>query len=333
MTNFIDSINRKYGDRSIFLLDSADIEAIPVIPTGSLKLDIALGVGGFPRGRIVEVYGPESSGKTTLCQHLISNCQQLGGKAAFVDVEHAVDPHWLNVCGIKVEELYVSQPDNGEMAMNVVEMIVRSKEVDLVILDSVAGLVPRAEIEGEMGDAHMALIARLMSQGMRKLSAPIKESDCCVVFTNQLRKNIGSGPWGPSDVTTGGEALKYWASVRIDLRRSSQIKDKDETIGNKVRVTIRKNKVAPPFKVTELDIYYEEGISHLSEIIHYGKELGFIDKSGAWFTITHEGEQIAKVQGEQNLRNELRSNDELLLLIENNVRQNFGLPLRGEKNV
>lgn len=327
MTKFLDEINKKYGDRSIFLLDSADIEAIPVIPTGSLKLDVALGVGGFPRGRIVEVYGPESSGKTTLCQHLISNCQKMGGKAAFVDVEHALDPHWLDVCGVKVEELYVSQPDNGEMAMNIVEMIVRSKDVDLVILDSVAGLVPRAEIEGEMGDAHMALIARLMSQAMRKLSAPVKESNCIVVFTNQLRKNIGGGPWSPDDVTTGGEALKYWSSIRLDLRRSSQIKDKDEVVGNKVRVTIRKNKVAPPFKVTELDIYYDEGISHLSEIINFGIEMGFIDKKGAgWFNI----EETIKIQGEQNLRNELKKNTELLISIENNIRGNLGLPLKGE---
>lgn len=333
MSKFVDSINAKYGKRTISLL-SADIESIPVIPTGSFKLDLALGVGGLPRGRITEIYGPESSGKTTLVQHLIKNCQQLGGKAALVDVEHALDVQWAADCGVKVDELYISQPDHAEMALDIVEMIIKSGEVDFIALDSVASLAPRAEVEGEMGDAHMALVARLMSQAMRKLTSIIKASNCCVVFTNQLRANIGGGMWSPDEVTTGGNALKYYASVRIDLRRSSQIKGKingiDEVIANKVRASIRKNKVAPPYKSTEFEIYYGEGISFLSEMIFYGIEYGLIEKRGAGWHIIKNGEKEVKVQGDVQLRNLLSENKDLVTNIENIVRQTHGLPLKEE---
>jgi len=321
---FIDEINKKWGENAAYFLGSQEIKSIPVISTGSFSLDVALGVGGIPRGRTIEIFGPESSGKTTLCQHIIAEEQKQGGLCAFVDVEHALDHDWLQTCGVDIDKLVLSQPDSGEIALDIVERFVRSGKVRLVILDSVASLVPRAEIEGEMGDAHMSLVARLMGQAMRKLTSAVKEYNCTVIFTNQLRANIGGGPWAPQEVTTGGWALRFFASVRLDIRKGQQIKHQDEVLGNKVRVIVKKNKVAPPFRKAEFDIYYNEGISKISELIRYGIEYEIISKGGAWFTI---GEQ--RFQGEQNLRTFLMENPGD---IENTIRINLGL-IKEDKNV
>lgn len=319
----IDDVNKKFGVNSAYLLGQETSELIPVIPTGSFKIDNALGVGGIPRGRIIEIFGPESSGKTTLCQHIISNAQQMGGVAAFVDVEHALDPHWLTVCNVDIDNLVTSQPDYGEQALEIVDMYVRSKEIDLVVVDSVAALVPKAEIEGDMGDAHMALQARLMGQAMRKLAGAVKQNDCSIIFTNQLRQNIGV-TWGNPEVTPGGMALRFYASVRIDLRRTESIKDKDIAIANRVKVTIKKNKVAPPFRVTEVDLYFDEGISRISELTDLGAELGIIQKSGAFYSM---GEQRL-AHGRENLRTLLKENLDLQLEVEDKIRMGYGMPLR-----
>ncbi len=319
----LDEINKKFGSRAAFLMGEESSDLVPVIPTGSFKLDVALGVGGVPFGRICEVYGPESSGKTTLCQHIIAECQKMGGVAAFVDVEHSLDPNWLDVCGVNVDDLIVSQPDTGEQALDIVEMYVRSKEIDLVVVDSVAALVPKAEIEGEMGDSHMALQARLMSQAMRKLAGAVKQSNTCLIFTNQLRQKIGI-VFGDPETTTGGMALRFYAAVRIDLRKSERIKDKDDVTGNEVKATIKKNKVAPPYKIAKFEIRYDEGISKLQELIDYGIEIGVIDKAGAgWFTIGDK-----KIQGMLSLRALLKEDEKVLQTIEDQVRQNLGLPIR-----
>lgn len=305
--------------------ESSDL--VPVIPTGSFKLDVALGVGGVPRGRIIEIYGPESSGKTTLCQHIIAEAQKMGGVAAFVDVEHALDPNWLEVCGVDIDSLVMSQPDTGEQALDITEMYVRSGEIDVVVVDSVAALAPKAEIEGEMGDAHMALVARLMSQAMRKLTHVISQSKCSVIFTNQLRDKVGVS-WGNPEETTGGKALRYYAAIRIDLRKIEPIKNKDEVIGNEVKATIKKNKVAPPFKVTKFEIRYDEGISRLSELIEYGIDLGIIEKGGAGWFNWGDSETKQKIQGMENLRVLLKEHPEILQSIEDKVRTNLGLPIR-----
>ena len=319
----IDLINKKFGQNSSFLMGTECSDLLPVIPTGSFGLDVALGVGGVPRGRVIEIYGPESSGKSTLCQHIIAECQKMGGVAAFVDVEHSLDPNWLNICGVNIDDLVVSQPDTGEQALDIVEMYIRSGEIELVVVDSIAALAPKAEIEGEMGDSHMGLQARLMSQALRKLSGAIKSTNTVVIFTNQLRQKIGV-MFGNPETTTGGMALRFYASIRIDLRKTEQIKDKDEIVGNKVKATIRKNKVSPPFKITEFEIRYDEGISKVSELIEYAIDMGVIDKGGAgWFTW-----QNNKIQGMPNLRNLLRENGEVLQQIEDKVRLNLGLPIR-----
>ena len=320
----IELANKKYGEGSAFLLGSSKIIDCYVYPTGSFKLDEALGVGGFPQGRIVEIYGPESAGKTTICQHVIAEAQKMGATAAFIDVEHALDPDWAQVCGVDIDNLIVSQPDSGEQALDLVEIYARSGEVDVIVVDSVAALVPKAEIEGEMGDAHMGLTARLMSQAMRKLAGVIKDNNVLVIFTNQIRMKIGV-MFGSPETTSGGQALKFYASVRLDVRRGQQIKEGEDVVGNIIKVTIKKNKVAPPFKVTNLDIYYDEGISFLSELIHYALEFGIIKKGGAgWFTISED----QKVQGMKNLRSLLIEKPEVLSSVENLIRDKLGLPQR-----
>lgn len=319
----IEQINKKFGPNSAFLLGEEGSELVPVIPSGSLKVDMALGVGGIPKGRIIEIFGPESSGKTTLCQHIIAEAQKLGEVAAFVDVEHAGDPYWLTTCGVDIDKLIVSQPDTGEQALDIVEMYVRSNEIGVIVVDSVAALVPKAEIEGEMGDSHMALQARLMSQAMRKLSGAVKNSQVILIFTNQLRQKIGV-TWGNPETTTGGDALKYYASVRLDLRKTEVIKDKDEAIGNKVKVTVKKNKVSPPFRITEFSIYYDRGIDQLSELIDYGVDLEIIQKAVSWYSMGEE--RIG--QGLQNTRTFLLNHPQTLQNLEDKVRIHLGLPIR-----
>jgi recombination protein RecA len=295
---------------------------VETIPTGCLSLDIALGVGGLPRGRVVEIYGPESSGKTTLCQHVIAEAQRRGGIAAFVDVEHALDPSYAEKCGVSIDDLYVSQPDTGEQALEITEALVRSGAVDVVVVDSVAALVPRAEIEGEMGDAHVGLQARLMSQALRKLSGAVKQSNTLLIFTNQLRQKIGV-MFGNPETTTGGMALRFYTSVRIDIRRTEAIKDSGEVIGNRTKVTVKKNKVAPPFRICEFDIMYNQGISKSGDILDIAVEEGIVDKRGAFFSY---GEQRL-AQGRENAKTFLEANPELMFTIENQVREAKGLPL------
>jgi recombination protein RecA len=292
---------------------------IQVVSTGSLGLDIALGVGGLPRGRVIEIYGPESSGKTTLTLQVIAEMQKIGGTAAFIDAEHALDPQYAQKIGVNVQELLISQPDNGEQALEITDMLVRSSSVDVVVIDSVAALTPRAEIEGEMGDPQMGLQARLMSQALRKLTANIKRSNTMVVFINQIRMKIGV-MFGNPETTTGGNALKFYASVRLDIRRTGSIKKGDEIIGNETRVKIVKNKVAPPFKKAEFDILYGEGISRESEIIELGVLHKLIDKSGAWYA--YKGEKIG--QGKDNVREYLKANSDISGEIEQKIREAVG---------
>jgi recombination protein RecA len=295
---------------------------IETIPTGCLSLDIALGVGGVPKGRVIEIYGPESSGKTTLCQHIIAEAQKLGGVCAFVDVEHALDPTYAEKCGVRIDDLYVSQPDTGEQALEITEALVRSGAVDVVVVDSVAALVPRAEIEGEMGDSHMGLQARLMSQALRKLSGIVKQSNCLLIFTNQLRQKIGV-MFGNPETTTGGMALRFYASVRIDIRRTEAIKDSGEVIGNRTKVTIKKNKVAPPFRVCEFDIMYNQGISKAGDILDIATEENIVEKRGAFYSY---GEHRL-AQGRENAKTYLEANPQLMFTIENRVREAKGLLL------
>lgn len=315
-------ITKKFGDGSCFILGQQSDNSISVIPSGSLSLDEALGVGGYPKGKIIEIYGPESSGKTTLCIHAIREIQRLGGKAAFVDTEHGIDGDWLATCGVNVSELYISQPDSGETALEIVEAFIKSGEVDLVVVDSVSALAPRAEIEGNFGDSHMALQARLMSQGMRKLVGPASEYKTTVIFTNQLRQKIGVF-FGNPETTTGGMALKFYASVRLDVRKKEPIKDKgQDVVGNKVSVTVRKNKVSAPAKIANLTIRYDEGISMIDELLD--RELSVIEKGGAgWYTINGD----EKIQGMENLVNRLKADKELLKKVENEVRQQLRLPI------
>jgi recombination protein RecA len=322
LENTVATLNKRFGDGVIMRLGDAQHLNVEAIPTGSLSLDIALGVGGFPRGRVIEIYGPESSGKTTLCQHVIAEAQKRGGICAFIDMEHALDPRYAAQCGVDINNLYVSQPDTGEQALEIADALIRSGTMDVVVIDSVAALVPRAEIEGEMGDSHMGLQARLMSQALRKLSGVIKQTNTIVIFTNQLRMKIGV-MFGSPETTTGGNALKFYASVRLDIRRIQAIKAGGDTIGNRTRVKVKKNKVAPPFTECEFDIMYNEGISKTGEILDLGVDLGVIDKRGAYYRY---GEDILLGQGRENSKVFLVENPELLLKLENEIRQQAGLP-------
>jgi recombination protein RecA len=314
-------IERQFGKGSIMRMGDKDVEkGIEVVSTGSLGLDLALGVGGLPRGRVVEIYGPESSGKTTLTLQVIANIQKLGGTAAFIDAEHALDPQYAQRLGVDTSELLLSQPDNGEQALEIADMLVRSASVDCVVVDSVAALTPKAEIEGEMGEPQMGLQARLMSQALRKLTANIKRSNTLVIFINQIRMKIGV-MFGNPETTTGGNALKFYASVRMDIRRIGSIKRGEEVIGNETRVKVVKNKVAPPFKVADFDILYNEGISRHGEIIELGVQHRIIDKSGAWYA--YKGEKIG--QGKDNTREFLKENPEMANEIEAKIREAVGI--------
>jgi recombination protein RecA len=308
-------IDRAFGKGSAMRLGSREAIEIETISTGSLGLDIALGVGGLPRGRVVEIYGPESSGKTTLALHAVAEAQKAGGTAAFVDAEHALDPIYARKLGVDIDNLIVSQPDTGEQALEIVDTLVRSNAVDILIIDSVAALVPRAEIEGEMGDSHVGLQARLMSQSLRKLTGSISKSKCLVIFINQLRMKIGV-MYGNPETTTGGNALKFYASVRLDIRRTGQIKDRDDIVGNTTRVKVVKNKVAPPFKQVEFDIMYGEGISKLGEILDLGVKAGIVEKSGSWFSY----DSIRIGQGRENAKTYLKENPEIADRLERAIR-------------
>src|SRR3954454_4514969 len=313
-------IDRAFGKGSAMKLGSREKMEVETISSGSLGLDIALGVGGLPRGRVIEIYGPESSGKTTLALHVIAEAQKNGGTAAFVDAEHALDPVYAKKLGVNIDELIVSQPDTGEQALEIVDTLVRSNAIDVLVVDSVAALVPRAEIEGEMGDSHVGLQARLMSQSLRKLTGSISRSRCMVIFINQVRMKIGV-MYGNPETTTGGNALKFYASVRLDIRRTGQIKDRDDIVGNTTRVKVVKNKVAPPFKQVEFDIMYGEGVSKRGELIDLGVQAGVVEKSGAWFS--HDGQRIG--QGRENAKTYLKDHPEVSELIERAIRGNAGL--------
>ena len=317
LTAALAQIEKQFGKGTVMIMGDKAIEAADVIPTGSLMLDMALGIGGLPKGRVIEIYGPESSGKTTLTLQVIAQCQKAGGTAAFVDAEHALDPNYASKLGVKVDDLLVSQPDTGEQALEIVDMLVRSNAVDIVVVDSVAALTPRAEIEGEMGDSHVGLQARLMSQSLRKLTGSISRSRCTVIFINQLRMKIGV-MYGNPETTTGGNALKFYASVRLDIRRTGQIKDREEIVGNTTRVKVVKNKVAPPFKQVEFDIMYGEGISKLGEILDLGVKAGVVEKSGAWFSY----DSIRIGQGRENSKKFLKDNPEMTARIEKVIRDN-----------
>ncbi|MFD0850307.1 recombinase RecA [Sphingosinicella xenopeptidilytica] len=310
-------IDRAFGKGSAMKLGQRDALEIEAISSGSLGLDLALGVGGFPRGRVIEIYGPESSGKTTLALHAIAEAQKGGGTAAFIDAEHALDPVYAKKLGVDVDNLIVSQPDTGEQALEITDTLVRSNAIDILVVDSVAALVPRAEIEGEMGDSHVGLQARLMSQALRKLTGSISRSRCIVIFINQVRMKIGV-MYGNPETTTGGNALKFYASVRLDIRRTGQIKDRDEIVGNATRVKVVKNKVAPPFKQVEFDIMYGEGVSKVGEILDLGVKIGIVEKSGAWFS--HDSTRIG--QGRENAKQFLRDNPEMREKIEKAIRDN-----------
>jgi len=308
-------IDRAFGKGSAMKLGSKETMQVEVISSGSLGLDIALGVGGLPRGRVIEIYGPESSGKTTLALHVIAEAQKGGGTAAFIDAEHALDPGYARKLGVNIDELIVSQPDTGEQALEIVDTLVRSNAIDVLVIDSVAALVPRAEIEGEMGDSHVGLQARLMSQSLRKLTGSISRSRCMVIFINQLRMKIGV-MYGNPETTTGGNALKFYASVRLDIRRTGQIKDRDEIVGNATRVKLVKNKVAPPFKQVEFDIMYGEGISKIGEILDLGVKAGLVEKSGAWYSY----DSVRIGQGRENSKTYLKANPEVCDRLEAAIR-------------
>jgi recombination protein RecA len=308
-------IDRAFGKGSAMKLGSRTAMQIESISSGSLGLDIALGIGGLPRGRIIEIYGPESSGKTTLALHVIAEAQKTGGTAAFVDAEHALDPVYAKKLGVNIDELIVSQPDTGEQALEIVDTLVRSNAIDVLVVDSVAALVPRAEIEGEMGDSHVGLQARLMSQALRKLTGSISKSRCMVIFINQVRMKIGV-MYGNPETTTGGNALKFYASVRLDIRRTGQIKDRDEIVGSATRVKVVKNKVAPPFKQVEFDIMYGEGISKIGEMLDLGVKAGVVEKSGAWFSY----DSVRVGQGRENSKTYLREHPEMAAKLEAAIR-------------
>ena len=314
-------IEKQYGKGAVMKLGDPSVQMnVETIPTGSLSLDLALGLGGIPKGRIVEIYGPESSGKTTVTLHMIAEVQKRGGIAGFIDAEHALDPVYAKNIGVDVDNLYISQPDNGEQALEITETMVRSGAIDIVVVDSVAALVPKAEIDGDMGDSHVGLHARLMSQALRKLTAIISKSNCTVVFINQLREKVGV-MFGNPETTTGGRALKFYSSVRLDVRRIESLKQSGEVIGNRTRVKVVKNKVAPPFKEAEFDIMFGEGISAVGDILDLAAENGIINKSGAWYA--YEGNKIG--QGRENAKQYLRDNPEICNEVEHKVRNHFGL--------
>jgi recombination protein RecA len=317
------SIKKRFGEGAIIRLGEATHLDVEAIPTGSISLDIALGIGGIPRGRVTEIYGPEASGKTTLAQHIVAEAQKMGGVAAFIDMEHALDPAYARMCGVDVDNLYISQPDTGEQALEIAEALIRSGAVAVVIIDSVAALVPRAEIEGDMGDAHMGLQARLMSQALRKLSGAIKQSNTSMIFTNQLRMKIGV-LFGNPETTSGGRALKFYASVRLDMRRIQSIKQAGEIIGSRTRVRVVKNKVAPPFKKAEFDIMYNEGISWVGDVLDLATEMELVTKRGSYYSYG----ETRLGQGRENAKEFFRNNPELTLEIENKVREAVGLPQR-----
>jgi recombination protein RecA len=316
------TIQKKFGEGAIMRLGDALHMKIEAIPTGSLSLDLALGVGGVPRGRVIEIYGPESSGKTTLCQHIVAEAQKQGGICAYIDMEHALDPSYAAKCGVDINNLYVSQPDTGEQALEIAEALVRSGAMDVVVVDSVAALVPRAEIEGEMGDSHMGLQARLMSQALRKMSGIIKQTNTVMIFTNQLRMKIGV-MFGNPETTTGGNALKFYASVRLDIRSIQAIKTGGEVTGNRARIKVKKNKVAPPFKECEFDIMYNEGISKSGDVLDLAVSAGIVDKRGAYFRYR----ETMLGQGRENAKEYLASNPEVMQELENRIRGEASLPV------
>ena len=326
----LSQIERQFGKGSVMKLGKSDRIEIESIPSGSLGLDIALGIGGLPRGRVIEIFGPESSGKTTLALHTVAEAQKKGGICAFIDAEHALDPVYARKLGVNIDELLISQPDHGEQALEIADTLVRSGAVDVLIIDSVAALVPRAELEGEMGDALPGLQARLMSQALRKLTASISKSNTMVIFINQIRMKIGV-MYGSPETTTGGNALKFYASIRLDIRRIGAIKERDEVIGNQTRVKVVKNKLAPPFKQVEFDIMYGEGVSKTGEILDLGVKAGVVEKSGAWFS--YDSQRIG--QGRENAKGFLKANPDMSAKIEAAIRQNSGLIaekiLAGEK--
>ena len=316
----IKQIDKQFGKGTILRMGDREIEPIDAINTGSLGLDLALGIGGVPKGRIVEIYGPESSGKTTLTLHLIAQCQKTGGVCAFVDAEHALDPNYAKNLGVDIDNLYISQPDFGEQALDVVETLARSGAVDLIVVDSVAALTPKNEIDGDMGDQHVGLQARLMSQALRKLTSVVHKMGSTVIFINQIRMKIGGMGYGTPETTTGGNALKFYSSVRIDVRRIATLKQGDDPVGNRVRVKVVKNKVAPPFKQAEFDIMFGEGISREGELMDYGVKLDIIDKSGAWFS--YGSTKLG--QGRENAKAFLKENEAIAAEIENKIRENIG---------
>ncbi len=313
-------IERQFGKGSVMRLGDDARAPVEVIPTGSIGLDVALGIGGYPRGRVVEVYGPESSGKTTVALHAVANAQKAGGIAAFIDAEHALDPDYAKKLGVDTDALLVSQPDTGEQALEITDMLIRSGAIDIVVIDSVAALVPKAEIEGEMGDSHVGLQARLMSQALRKLTGAINQTRTTAIFINQLREKVGI-MFGSPETTTGGKALKFYASVRLDIRRIETLKDGTEAVGNRTRVKVVKNKMAPPFRTTDMDILYGIGISREGGLIDMGVEHGFIRKSGAWYT--YEGDQLG--QGKENARNFLKNNPDIANEIEKKIKEKLGI--------
>ena len=321
----IKQIDKQFGKGTILRMGDREIEPIDAINTGSLGLDLALGIGGVPKGRIVEIYGPESSGKTTLTLHLIAQCQKAGGVCAFVDAEHALDPNYAKNLGVDIDNLYISQPDFGEQALDVVETLARSGAVDLIVVDSVAALTPKNEIDGDMGDQHVGLQARLMSQALRKLTSVVHKMGSTVIFINQIRMKIGGMGYGTPETTTGGNALKFYSSVRIDVRRIATLKQGEDPVGNRVRVKVVKNKVAPPFKQAEFDIMFGEGISREGELMDYGVKLDIIDKSGAWFSYA----STKLGQGRENAKAFLKENEAVAAEIENKIRENIGDALSG----
>lgn len=317
-------IEKQYGKGAVMKLGDRALVEVDVISSGSLSIDNVLGVGGFPRGRIIEIYGPESSGKTTLALQAIAECQKGGGKCAFIDAEHAIDPKYAKALGVDVDELILSQPDSGEQALEIAEVLIKSGAIDLIVIDSVAALVPQAELDGEMGDSNIGLHARLMSKAMRKLAGSMSANNCTAIFINQLREKVGV-MFGNPEVTTGGRALKFYASIRLEVRKSEAIKNGPEVVGNKVNVKCAKNKVAPPFKSCTVEIYYGEGISHLSEVVSLGVELGIIDKSGSWFS--YKGEKIG--QGSDSVRAYLKANPE----VDEEITEAIKLKLANKENL